>query len=263
MARVILIWFLLEACVFGKPNVVVVLVDDMGFSDVGCYGGEIETPNLDALAAGGVRFSDFHNTGRCCPTRASLLTGLYPHQAGVGWMTADWGKPGYRGFINRESVTLGEVLGDAGYFTAMTGKWHVGDKDGQRPAQRGFERSYCVPEGGGFYFQVKKGRSVRKNDVVVASGGKVGSGCRRGGMRRTRGWRRGWRSSTRRWRRRSRFFGIWRTTRRISRCRRRRRRSRSTAAATSRVGTWCGSGGIRRSWNRRCSRSRGSGARGM
>ena len=85
----------------GRPNVVVILSDDMGFSDLGCYGGEIRTPNLDALAAGGLRFTQFYNTARCCPTRASLLTGLYPHQAGVGHMMEDKGhSPGYRGDLD-------------------------------------------------------------------------------------------------------------------------------------------------------------------
>jgi arylsulfatase A-like enzyme len=80
-----------------RPNIVVILVDDMGFSDIGCYGSEIPTPNLDKLAAGGLRFTQFYNTGRCCPTRASVLTGLYPHQTGVGHMTEDRGVPGYQG----------------------------------------------------------------------------------------------------------------------------------------------------------------------
>jgi arylsulfatase len=93
-----------------KPNIVIILVDDMGFSDIGCYGSEIPTPNLDRLAAGGVRFTQFYNTARCCPTRASLLTGLYPHQAGVGHMTEDKGEPGYQGHLNERCVTIAEVL---------------------------------------------------------------------------------------------------------------------------------------------------------
>src|SRR5205814_725462 len=95
-----------------KPNIVVILTDDMGYSDLGCYGGEIATPNLDALAAGGLRFTQFYNTARCCPTRASLLSGLYPHQAGVGHMMEDKGAsfPGYRGDLNRRCVTLAEAL---------------------------------------------------------------------------------------------------------------------------------------------------------
>src|SRR5688572_11826169 len=108
-----------------KPNVVVILTDDMGFSDLGCYGGEIATPNLDALAAGGVRFTQFYNTARCCPTRASLLTGLYPHQAGIGHMMADNGKPGYTGNLNAACRTIPEVLKPAGYGCYAVGKWHV------------------------------------------------------------------------------------------------------------------------------------------
>ena len=123
-----------------KPNIIIILVDDMGFSDIGCYGGEIPTPNLDRLAAGGLRFTQFYNTGRCCPTRAALLTGLYSHQAGVGHMVEDKGLPGYRGFLNERCLTIAEVLRGAGYFTAMTGKWHVGTPPEKWPRQRGFER---------------------------------------------------------------------------------------------------------------------------
>lgn len=152
------------------PNVVVILVDDMGFSDIGCYGSEIPTPNLDALAAGGLRFTQFYNTGRCCPTRAALLTGLYSHQAGVGHMTGDYGVPGYRGFLNDQCVTLGDVARSAGYLSTMTGKWHVGhNQPSNLPRARGFDRFYGIPEGGGFYFQVKKGRTIRLNDETVAS----------------------------------------------------------------------------------------------
>ncbi|MCX6906617.1 MAG: arylsulfatase [Verrucomicrobia bacterium] len=134
-----------------KPNVVIMLVDDMGFSDIGCYGSEIPTPNLDALSAGGVRFTQFYNTARCCPTRASLLTGLYPHQAGVGHMVQDKGLPGYSGRLNDRCVTIAEVLRGAGYFTIMTGKWHVGQNHGVVPWERGFDRSLNAASGG-FYF---------------------------------------------------------------------------------------------------------------
>ncbi|MFO0930793.1 MAG: sulfatase-like hydrolase/transferase [Gemmataceae bacterium] len=143
-----------------RPNVVLVLSDDMGFSDVGCYGGEIRTPNLDALAAGGVRFTQFYNTARCCPTRASLLTGLYPHQAGVGHMMDDHGDrfPGYRGDLNGRCRTIAGVLRPAGYRTYAVGKWHVtrhvGPKAPRRnwPLQRGFDRFYGMVSGAGSFY---------------------------------------------------------------------------------------------------------------
>jgi arylsulfatase A-like enzyme len=150
-----------------KPNFVVILVDDMGFSDIGCYGSEIPTPNLDKLAAGGVRFTQFYNTGRCCPTRASVLTGLYPHQAGVGHMTEDGGTPGYRGRLNDRCVTMAEVLGGAGYFTAMSGKWHVGQNHGVVPWERGFQRSLNSPAGG-FYFAAGKQQRLFLNGKALA-----------------------------------------------------------------------------------------------
>lgn len=135
-----------------KPNIVVILVDDMGFADIGSYGGEMHTPNLDALAKNGLRFSNFYNTARCCPTRASLMTGLYSHQAGIGHMTDDRGLPGYSGRLNDKCVTFAEALKSAGYFTAMSGKWHVGQNLGVVPWERGFDRSLNAAAGG-FYFQ--------------------------------------------------------------------------------------------------------------
>ena len=109
----------------GPPDIVVILADDLGYSDVGSYGGEIRTPNIDRLARGGLRFSAFYNTARCVPTRAALLTGVYPHQAGLGGMTSDQGLPGYRGALSANAVTLAEALRAAGYRTGMVGKWHV------------------------------------------------------------------------------------------------------------------------------------------
>jgi len=124
----------------GRPNVLLVLADDLGWSDLGCYGGEIRTPNVDKLAARGLRFTQFYNGTRCCPSRASLLTGLYPHQAGVGDMTADQGRPGYRGRLQPDCVTLAEVLKSAGYRTSMVGKWHLTADPG--PTDRGFDDFY-------------------------------------------------------------------------------------------------------------------------
>ena len=134
-----------------KPNIVVVLVDDMGFSDIGCYGSEIPTPNLDKLAANGLRFTQFYNTARCCPTRAALLTGLYSHQTGIGHMVADDNLPGYRGRLNDRCVTLAEAVKPAGYFTIMCGKWHVGQNHGVAPWTRGFDRSLNAAAGGFYY----------------------------------------------------------------------------------------------------------------
>ncbi|MEP6669147.1 MAG: arylsulfatase [Chthoniobacter sp.] len=135
-----------------KPNILIILADDLGYSDLGCYGGEIRTPNLDALATNGLRFTQFYNCARCCPARASLLTGLYPHQAGIGLMTSDRGAsfpgagdqgeafPGYRGSLNASCVTIAQVLKPAGYRTAAVGKWHVGDS--VPPTARGFDDFY-------------------------------------------------------------------------------------------------------------------------
>ena len=108
-----------------QPNIVLIMADDMGYTDIGCYGSEIETPVLDKLAGNGLRFTQFYNTSRCCPTRASLLTGLYSHQAGIGLMTGDRGYDAYRGDLNRRCVTLAESLAPAGYKNYMSGKWHV------------------------------------------------------------------------------------------------------------------------------------------
>jgi arylsulfatase len=118
-----------------RPNIIVILADDLGYSDMGCYGGEIRTPNLDKLAKNGLRFNRFYNTSRSCPTRASLLTGLYQHQAGIGRMTFDNNLPGYRGELSKNAVTIAEVMKNAGYQTGMVGKWHVSETQ-LRPDQR-------------------------------------------------------------------------------------------------------------------------------
>ena len=158
-------WFAIAAGAAPKPNIVLMMADDMGFSDLGCYGGEIETPNLDQLAANGLRFTQFYNTARCCPTRASLLTGLYSHQAGVGHMLRNDRLPGYEGALNKRSVTLAEVLKEGGYTTLMVGKWHVGSAPGKWPLDRGFERYWGTPSGGGVYF--KDALQIRKEVFFV------------------------------------------------------------------------------------------------
>lgn len=157
-----------------RPNIVLIMVDDMGYSDIGCYGGEIETPNIDALAAGGVRFTQFYNSARCCPTRASLLTGLAPHQVGIGHMTEEEGPgksdvpPAYRGNINDSCVTLAQVAKSAGYATFMTGKWHLSGGDrADFPLQRGFDRYYGCLAGASHHFQPYGKRVIYSgNDVV-------------------------------------------------------------------------------------------------
>jgi arylsulfatase A-like enzyme len=157
-----------------RPNVIIILVDDMGFSDIGAYGGEIATPHIDSLAKGGLRFSQFYNASRCCPTRASLMTGLHPHLTGIGHMTnppdspkSDKGEgfPSYRGFLNRRCATLAEMLGPAGYSTYLAGKWHLGRHDRSRwPLQRGFDKFYGCIDGSTRFFSpdtdTRKGRDI-------------------------------------------------------------------------------------------------------
>lgn len=159
-----------------RPNIILIMSDDMGYSDIGCYGGEISTPNLDKLANRGLRFAQFYNAARCCPTRASLLTGLYPHQTGIGHMTNtsedskayDAGMEGYRGFLNRNCVTIAEVLKSAGYTTLMTGKWHLGKQDRDLwPLQRGFDKYYGILDGACNYFKPTAPRGITLgNDTV-------------------------------------------------------------------------------------------------
>ena len=158
-----------------RPNIIVILSDDMGYSDVGCYGGEIRTPNLDSLAKDGLRFTQFYNTARCCPTRASLLTGLYPHQAGVGHMMEDRGVDGYRGRLNQQCVTIAEALKPAGYRNYALGKWHVTPAPGRNgnadkrnwPLQRGFDRYYGTIPGAGSFFDPSG--LVRDNNLITVA----------------------------------------------------------------------------------------------
>jgi len=147
-----------------RPNVVILFADDLGYSDIGCFGGEIDTPNLDRLAENGVRFTQFYNAARCCPARASLLTGLYPHQAGVGFMVYKNHGQGYLGHLNDCCVTFGEVLGDAGYQTYMTGKWHSGHVPESRPEVRGFQHFT------GIYMHIDSYWKVLKNCDIYRDG---------------------------------------------------------------------------------------------
>ena len=163
----------------GKPNIVLILADDMGFSDIGCVGSEIRTPHLDRLAAGGLLLTQMYNAARCCPTRAALLTGLYPHKAGIGHMGAPLGGPAYQGHLRDDAVTLAEALKPAGYRTLLAGKWHVGgDYDPRHtdrwqpgapgyptPRQRGFDRFWGTLDGAGSFFAP---HFVMKDDSRVA-----------------------------------------------------------------------------------------------
>ena len=153
------------------PNIILIMGDDMGYSDIGCYGSEINTPNLDDLAANGLRFTQFYNSARCCPTRASLITGLYPHQAGIGHMVNDRGTEAFRGDLSDKAVTIAEALKGAGYSTYMSGKWHVTpyvvknpDKKNW-PIQRGFDKFFGMISGAGSLYDP---RSLAEDNEYVA-----------------------------------------------------------------------------------------------
>ncbi|MEP1446280.1 MAG: arylsulfatase [Paraglaciecola sp.] len=139
-----------------RPNIVIVVADDLGLTDIGALGSEIATPNIDALANAGVKLSNFHTAATCSPTRSMLLSGTDNHLAGLGAMDEVMqtfapyllGKPGYEGHLNDSVATLPEVMADANYQTFMVGKWHLGKKEGQMPKARGFQRSFALMEGG-------------------------------------------------------------------------------------------------------------------
>ena len=164
-----------------RPNILLMMADDMGYSDLGCFGSEICTPNIDALARRGARFTQFYNCARCCPTRASLLTGLYPHEAGVGHMTTDLRLAGYRGYLSRNAATIAEVLKPAGYTTLMSGKWHVGgdyllsdpsipavgSESWPQPINRGFDRHFGTLTGAGSYYFP---HSLTEDGELIAAG---------------------------------------------------------------------------------------------
>ena len=154
-----------------RPNIVLIMADDMGFSDIGSYGGEISTPNLDRLATNGLRFTQFYNAARCCPTRASLLTGLYPHQAGIHHMVDNKKLPLEKRQLSRSAVTIAEVLGKNGYRTAMSGKWHVCPVPAastNSPTQRGFEKFYGIIHGASSYYAPV---TLRRDDAPIEADG--------------------------------------------------------------------------------------------
>ena len=161
----------------GKPNVLLVVADDMGYADLGSYGGEIRTPHLDALASRGIRATHFYTSPTCSPTRAMLLTGTDNHIAGLGNM-AEWlgpkqkGKPGYEGHLNDRVVTVATLLREAGYHTYMAGKWHLGEKPGMWPAARGFERDLSVLDGAGSHWRDMQGLNPARPKLTITRNGK-------------------------------------------------------------------------------------------
>ncbi len=150
-----------------KPNIIIIMADDMGYSDLGSFGSEINTPNLDALAKGGLKMTQFYNTSRCCPTRAALLTGLYPHQAGIGEMVDNRQHPAYQGYLNQHCVTIAEALRTAGYRTLMAGKWHVGTAPQHWPRQRGFDRYFGLIDGASSYFDIRPYRPNQRLTMAL------------------------------------------------------------------------------------------------
>ena len=132
---------LAQAMISEKPNIIIIMADDMGWSDIGCYGGEIQTPNIDRLATEGLRLTQFYNNAKCTTTRASLMTGLYPRNGGRGIR-----------LLNDKMVTISEILKGAGYQTALSGKWHLGSKKPNRPIDRGFDEYYGLMDGCCSYF---------------------------------------------------------------------------------------------------------------
>lgn len=156
-----------------RPNVIVILVDDMGFSDIGCYGSEIPTPNIDKLGFNGLRFTQFYNAARCCPSRASLLTGLYPHQAGMGDMVPTDGRlreqGPYQGRLSQNAVTIAEVLQQNGYNTYMSGKWHVGEDSLAWPLTRGFKKYFGLISGANSYFEILPERKMVSQNKACTS----------------------------------------------------------------------------------------------
>lgn len=154
------------------PNIIIILADDMGFSDLGCYGSEIPTPALDSLAGKGIRFSNFYNCARSCPSRASLLTGLYPHKAGMGDMVYSGmnkkGLQGYQNHLSNNTITIAELLKQKSYHTFMSGKWHLGDSLPDWPANRGFDRYFGLISGASNYFDISTTANAGTKRVLAS-----------------------------------------------------------------------------------------------
>ena len=169
----VILWWQSNSIAQEQPDILLIMADDMGYSDISCYGGEIETPTLNALASAGLRFTQFYNAARCCPTRASLLTGLYPHQTGVGKMVshkaAQTPSP-TQGYLNDHCVTIAEVLKPAGYRCYMSGKWHVGEFRPVWPIDRGFDHYYGLISGGMNYFDIAKAKRKGFKRVFARNG---------------------------------------------------------------------------------------------
>lgn len=153
-----------------RPNIIYIMVDDMGYSDLGCYGGEVSTPNIDQLAANGIKLKKFYNNSRCCPTRASLLTGQYPHTVGMGGMVGLSKAPiehgPYQGFLNDSFPTIAEELKKVGYSTYMSGKWHVGERPEHWPLKRGFDRYYGLISGASSFFEITPAERDKRRFVL-------------------------------------------------------------------------------------------------
>jgi len=165
----LLAWYL-SACKqqeAARPNIILIMADDMGYSDIGCFGSEIATPNIDRLATEGLAMRNFYNAGRCCPSRAALMTGLYQHQVGVGDMLQKDDLPGYDDHLSGHGMTIAEVLRENGYFTMISGKWHLGHREPYWPMKRGFQRQYASSSTTGHYFGVAEGRSYVIEDQWV------------------------------------------------------------------------------------------------
>ena len=214
-----------------RPNVVIVVADDMGYSDLGCYGGEIATPTLDRLGRAGVRLTRFYNTTRCSPSRASMLTGLHPHQTGIGILTSDDRPDGYRGSLNERCLTLAEMLREAGYATCLSGKWHltsdVWNPSDAWPTRRGFDRFFGTLSGCGSYYRpttLTRGEQNAEREAAAPGFFYTDAITRRS---------RAVRPGTRHTRRIAPSSSIRRTPRRTGRCMRRPKMSRVTAESST------------------------------